>query len=133
MSFLAKAIAVVSSKGAIGLAVAALAMGAATVATEASVTGSSNPTNWGQQVVQPVQKCKAALTPGSHGIGECVSTFAKQHGQQVSADHRASGARTNGGNHPTSTDHPTSTNHPGPSDHPGPPTSHPSGPPTSHP
>ena len=126
MSVLAHAIAVVTSKGAIGVAVAALALGAATAATEASVTGSANPTNWGQQVVVQVNKCKAALAPGSHGIGQCVSSFAKQHGQEVSAGHRASAARTNGDNHPGSTDHPSSTNH-------STSTTHPTGPPTSHP
>lgn len=95
MSFLAKAVSVVSTKGAIGLATAIVAVGAAGVAVEASATGSTNPGNWGQQVVQQVDKCKAALAPGSHGIGQCVSAFAKQHGPQVSADHRASGARGN--------------------------------------
>jgi hypothetical protein len=71
---------------------------AAASATEAAVTGSLNPNDWGQQVVQQVQKCKAALQPGQHGIGQCVSAFARQHGPLVSADHRASGARTNDGN-----------------------------------
>ncbi len=111
MSVLAKAATVVSAKGAIGLTVAALALG--TAGAEAAITGSGNPSNWGQQVVQQVQKCKDALAPGSHGIGECVSTFASQHGQQVSSDHRASPAR---GDHT-----------------PGAPTDHPTGPPTSHP
>jgi len=95
MSVLAKVATLVSTKGAIGLTVAVLAVGAAGVATEAAVTGSTNPTVWGQQVVQQVDKCKAALIPGTHGIGQCVSAFAKQHGPQVSTDHRASGARTN--------------------------------------
>ncbi len=111
MSALAHAVSVVSAKGAIGLTVAALALG--TAGAEAAITGSANPSNWGQQVVQQVQKCKDALAPGSHGIGECVSTFASQHGQQVSSDHRASPAR---GDHT-----------------PGAPTDHPTGPPTSHP
>ncbi len=96
MSVLAKAATVVSAKGAAGIAVAMLAVGAASAATEATVTGSANPANWGQQVVQQVQKCKDALAPGSHGIGQCVSAFARQHGAQVSADHRASAARNNG-------------------------------------
>ncbi len=111
MSALAHAVSVVSAKGAIGLTVAALALG--TAGAEAAITGSANPSNWGQQVVQQVQKCKDSLAPGSHGIGECVSTFASQHGKQVSSDHRASGAR---GDHT-----------------PGAPTNHPTGPPTSHP
>ena len=121
MSVLAKAVSVVSAKGAVGLAAAALAIGGAGVAAEASITGSTNPSNWGQQVVQQVDKCKAALAPGSHGIGECVSTFASQHGKDVSSDHRASPAR---GDHTPGS----------PSDHPaGPPTSHPGGKPSGTP
>ncbi len=92
MSVLAKAVTVVSTKGAAGLAVAVLALGAAGVATEAAVTGSANPTNWGQAVVDQVTKCKDALKPGQHGIGQCVSAFAKTHGKTVSESH-ASGAR----------------------------------------
>jgi len=123
MSFLAHAASVVSAKGAIGLAVAALAVAAAGVGAEAAITGSANPSNWGQQVVQQVDKCKDALAPGSHGIGECVSTFASQHGKQESSKH-ASGAREHASDarthHPT--DHPT-----------GPPTSHPGGKPSATP
>lgn len=111
MSVLAKAATVVSAKGAVGLTVAALALGG--VAAEAAITGSANPGDWGHQVVQQVNKCKDALAPGSHGIGQCVSAFAKQHGPAVSSEHRASGAREN---HPT-----------------GKPSSHPTGAPTSHP
>jgi hypothetical protein len=122
MSFLAKAASVVSTKGAIGLATALLAVGAAGVAVEASATGSANPSNWGQQVVQQVDKCKAALAPSSHGIGQCVSAFAKQHGPQVSADHRASGARLNGSGHT-----------PGPPANPGKPSAKPGGKPSSVP
>lgn len=71
---------------------------AAAGATEAAVTGSVNPADWGPQVVAQVAKCKAALQDGQHGIGQCVSAFARQHGPAVSADHRASNARTNDGN-----------------------------------
>ncbi len=123
MSVLAKAASVVSAKGAIGLAVAALAVGAAGVASEAAITGSANPTNWGQQVVLQVDKCKDALTPGSHGIGECVSTFASKHGKEESSE-RASEAREHASG--ARTDHPTGK----PTDHPG---GKPSGvPPTGH-
>ena len=126
MSFLAHAAGLVSAKAAVGIAVAVLAVGAAGVATEAAVTGSTSPGDWGQQVVQQVSKCKDALAPGSHGIGQCVSTFAKQHGPAVSTDHRASGARTNGSGHT-----------PGPPASPGKPSNVPGGkptnvPPTSH-
>jgi len=100
MSVLAKAASMVSTKGAVGLAVAALAIGG--VSAEAAVTGSANPSDWGSQVVKQVQACKAALSPGSHGIGQCVSAFAKQNGPAVSADHRASGARTHSPGPPVS-------------------------------
>jgi len=131
MSGLATAASLISAKGAAGLAVAVLAVGAAGATTETVVTGSANPSNWGQQVVKQVQTCKDALAPGSHGIGECVSTFAKQHGKQVSSEHRSSGAPTH---HPSATNHPSATDHPGgkPTSHPNS-TDHPTGPPTSHP
>jgi hypothetical protein len=87
--------AALAAKVVTGFAIGALA---AAGATEAAITGSLNPNDWGQQVVQQVQKCKTALQPGQHGIGQCVSAFARQHGPAVSADHRASGARTNDGN-----------------------------------
>jgi hypothetical protein len=133
MSVLAKVAALVSVKGAIGVAAAMIAVAAAGAATEATVTGSANPNDWGQQVVQQVAKCKAALTPGSHGIGQCVSAFAKQHGPQVSADHRASGARENGnGNGNQHTPGPPS-NVGKPSSAPGKPSDTPHGPPTTHP
>lgn len=130
MSVLAKAATVVSTKGAAGLAVALLAVGAAGVATEASVTGSANPTNWGQAVVDQVNKCKDALAPDQHGIGQCVSAFAKTHGELVSSQH-ASGARTHASD--------ARENHPsGPPANPGKPAGAPGGkpsnvPPTSHP
>ncbi|MHB8589477.1 MAG: hypothetical protein ACYDA0_11575 [Candidatus Dormibacteraceae bacterium] len=120
MSVLAHAAALVSTKGAVGLAVALLAVGSAGVASEAAITGSASPSKWGQQVVQQVDTCKDALKPGTHGIGKCVSTFAKQHGKQVSSDHRASPGRENTSGAPS--DHTT-----------GQPTSHPTGPPTNHP
>jgi hypothetical protein len=81
-----------------GFAVAALAATVAGAAAEATITGSLNPSDWGQQVRHQVAVCKAELETGQHGIGACVSAFAKQHGQLVSAEHRASGARVNHGN-----------------------------------
>ena len=94
MSVFAKAGALVSTRGAIGLAIALLAIGAAAVATEAAVTGSANPANWGEAVVDQVNTCKGALAAGEHGIGQCVSAFAKTHGDTVSDSH-SSGAREN--------------------------------------
>ena len=82
-----------------GFAVAVFASTAAAVATEAALTGSLNPADWGQQVKQTVATCKLTLrASGTRGIGQCVSAFAKQHGKIVSAEHRASGARLNQGN-----------------------------------
>ncbi|HEY8841672.1 MAG TPA: hypothetical protein VIO80_13705 [Candidatus Dormibacteraeota bacterium] len=83
-------------KAATGFAVAALAVVAAAAATEAAITGSADPANWGQQVRLQVIACKAALETGEHGIGPCVSAFASQHGQLLSGP--ASGARLNHGN-----------------------------------
>ena len=115
MSFLAKVAALITTKAAIGVAASVLVASAA--GSEAIITGSVNPTDWGQQVVKQVNKCKDALTPGSHGIGQCVSSFASQHGKQVSADHRATptpghgqAQRTPGP--PVNTVHPTPPVHP---------------------
>lgn len=80
-----------------GIAAAAAALTVAGAATEVATTGSLNPTDWGQQVSHQVQVCKDTLrASGTRGIGQCVSAFAKQHGQAVSASHKASNARTNG-------------------------------------
>ena len=69
--------AAIVAKLATGFVVAALATAGA---TEAAITGSLNPADWGQQVKQQVSSCKAALPPGDHGIGACVSSFAAQRG-----------------------------------------------------
>ncbi len=80
-----------------GIAVAAAAATVAGAATEVALTGSPNPLVWGQQVTQQVEACKAsAARLGVHGIGECVSDFANQHGKAVSASHRASDSRGHG-------------------------------------
>lgn len=81
-----------------GVTVAAFAATAAGAAAEATITGSLNPADWGQQVRHQVAVCRAELATGHHGIGACVSAFAKQHGKLVSAENRASGARLNHGN-----------------------------------
>ena len=81
-----------------GFAVAAAAVVVAGAATEVAVTGSLNPTNWGENVTQAVQTCKDTLrASGTRGIGPCVSAVAKQHGKQVSDSHKASNARDNNG------------------------------------
>ena len=87
----------IAVKAATGFAVAAIAMVAAAAVTEAAITGSADPSNWGRLVTQQVATCKAALQTGEHGIGQCVSAFAKQHGDNVS-DQPASGTPLNHGN-----------------------------------
>ena len=74
-------------KLATGVAVAAAALTVAGVST----TGSLNPADWGQQVKQQVETCKDQLAAGEHGIGECVSDFASQHGATVASDARHHG------------------------------------------
>ena len=91
--------AAIAVKAVTGFAVAALAATAAGAATEVAITGSVDPTVWGQQVKQTVATCKDSLrASGTRGIGQCVSAFAKQHGKTVSDEHRASNARENHGN-----------------------------------
>ena len=70
-----------------GVAVAAAAVTVAAVST----TGSLNPADWGQQVKQQVETCKDQLAAGEHGIGDCVSDFASQHGATVASDARHHG------------------------------------------
>ena len=68
-----------------GFAVAAAAATFAAAATEVAITGSINPLNWGQQGTQQVDACKAsAARLGVHGIGQCVSSFARQNGDATS-------------------------------------------------
>ena len=74
-------------KLATGFAVAAFAAAGAVATTEVAVTGSLNPADWGQQVKTTVADCKAKLAAGQHGIGDCVSDFASQHGDLVSHQH----------------------------------------------
>ena len=80
-------------KIATGFAVAALAATAAVAATEVAITGSINPANWGQQVKEDVSDCKAsAARLGVHGIGTCVSSIARQHGDAASDSNKDSGS-----------------------------------------
>ena len=91
-----------------GVAVAAAAVTVAGAVT----TGSLDPTVWGQHVKQQVDACKDNLAQGQHGIGDCVSSFANQHGQAVASDARhhgngdgASKSKDNNGNGNNSGDH----------------------------
>jgi hypothetical protein len=75
-----------------GIAVAAAATTFAVAATEVAITGSVNPKNWGQQVVTQVNACKASAERlGVHGIGQCVASFARTHGDTVSDGHPNNG------------------------------------------
>lgn len=104
--------------------------------------GSNDPATWGQKVVQQVQKCKAELGADQHGIGQCVSNFAKQNGDNQS-DQNGQGGGTPTGQPSSpgeSTSHPTpqgkgqgvTGNHPTPPPHPTP-QAHPTGAPASVP
>jgi hypothetical protein len=75
----------VSSKAAVGLAVAALAVGGGSLAA-AAATGSSDPGVWGKTVTAAVDQC-TDLSNGISGIGDCVSKVAKQKGAEARADH----------------------------------------------
>ncbi|HEY8798667.1 MAG TPA: hypothetical protein VIO85_12465 [Candidatus Dormibacteraeota bacterium] len=120
LPLLAKIAAVLTTKAAIGVAAGALVVGAAGVG-ELVITGSTNPADWGTQVIKQVSTCKGALAPDSHGIGECVSSFASHQGKSSSADHHAT---------PT----PTHAEHtPGPPPSNGKETAHPTPPPHPHP
>jgi hypothetical protein len=80
----------VKSKTAAIVLAAALAAGTAGGATAAASQGA-----FGQQVKAQVAACKSHLTQGAHGIGDCVSDFAQQHGAQERQQHSQSGQ-----NHP---------------------------------
>jgi len=84
--------AILSTKTVTAAALSVVAIVAAGATTEAVITHSANPAVWGHQVVQQVDKCKAALPPGSHGIGECVSSFASQHGASSPSQHPDGGS-----------------------------------------
>jgi hypothetical protein len=111
-------------------ATASVALAAAGVGAKAATTGNPNPFNWGSQVTQQVKTCKAERSPGQHGIGQCVSGFAKQHGAAQRAQHSHGEGGGPGGH---------STGHGGghasapPSPHPGQDGNHPTGPPSSPP
>ncbi|TMD10433.1 MAG: hypothetical protein E6J02_01110 [Chloroflexi bacterium] len=80
------------SRVVLGFAAASLATltGGAVAAT--AVTGSSDPSAWGQQVEAVVSQCKTARAPGERGIGHCVSAAASQK-SQAPGDQHASAAR----------------------------------------
>lgn len=104
MSVFSSIAAAVTTKAAIAATAATLVVGGAAAGTVA--TGSPNPANWGSAVVAAVQGCKTTVAASSDSsktastardnVGQCVSTFAKQHGAAERAEHsKASEARTN--------------------------------------
>ena len=107
---------------------AAVALAATGIGVKTVTTGDPNPVNWGSSVTTQVQQCKDARpspdasprpSPGSRGIGHCVSAFAKQHGQAKRAEHSQSGLHATSGAHGTGkpATHPTPPPHPTPHAH----------------
>jgi hypothetical protein len=72
--------AAVKSKAAVVALATVVAVGALGVGTAAAAANGA----FGQQVKAKVESCKDALATGTHGIGDCVSNFAQQHGKQHS-------------------------------------------------
>jgi len=109
------------------LATGVVAAAAAVTVAGAATTGSLDPGVWGQQVSNRVQECKAALADGHHGIGDCVSAFAKTHGPGVASEARHHG-NPNANGHDKNKEKPTPPGlerrspNPASTDHPGPPT-----------
>jgi len=135
MPMLSTLAATMTTKVAAGLATAAVVVGGGTAAAAAAATHSANPVTWARTIAETVVTCKSELADGDHGIGQCVSAVARQHGQEQRDAHSAAsdhGQQPNASAspHPTGPDKPHPTGQP--ASHPsGPPTSHPSGPPTS--
>lgn len=125
-----------AAKLAAGLTVALLVLSGGAIAVVAAETGSSDPAVWGDTVVAAVQQCKDQLAAGAHGIGQCVSDVAQQHGAQQRAAHAADknqkGKDNGNGDHPGSpaSDHPGNGSQPA---SPGKPSDVPNGPPNSPP
>jgi RNA polymerase sigma-70 factor, ECF subfamily len=108
-----------ATKAAVAGVAATIVVGGAAAGTVA--TGSPSPTVWGQQVVKAVQGCKTAeaasdaTTSGGapKNVGQCVSTFAKQHGVAQRALHAESNVAHQDQSTGTSGDHPEGEPTPG--------------------
>jgi hypothetical protein len=112
---LASVPAMVGSKLLVGAGAVALA--AAGVGVKTAVTGSPSPFVWSHGAVPVVQQCKASATPGTAGIGGCVST-AVAGGHPGAAGSGAAASSPSDGASPSSTAHGRSTDHPTPHAHP---------------
>ena len=78
-----------------GLAVTTIHLSSTTTPPTASSTTHANQAKGhGAEVTDAVAKCKAALAPGQHGIGKCVSAIANKHGKSASAPASNSGSKT---------------------------------------
>ena len=75
--------AAVKSKAAVAVLTTVVSVGAVGGGTVAAAASGA----FGQQVKAKVESCKDALAKGTHGIGECVSDFAQQHGVQQRQQH----------------------------------------------
>jgi hypothetical protein len=104
--------ATVKHKAAVALLTTLIAAGALGSGTAAAAASGA----FGQQVKAKVESCKAALATGTHGIGECVSDFAQQHGAQQRQQHSQG--------HPAGSTHNTDT-HQNAGHHGGPPSATP--------
>jgi hypothetical protein len=105
---LSRAIAVgVKSKVSLAVLATLLATGGAAGATAAAAANGA----FGQQVKEQVQDCKAQLASGTHGIGDCVSDFAQQHGAQQRQQHSQGKPSSTPGAHGKSDGHGNSGDH----------------------
>ena len=78
-----------------GLAVTTIHLTSTTTPQSASsATHATQAKGHGADVTAAVAKCKAALAPGQHGIGKCVSAIANKHGKSTSASASQSGTKT---------------------------------------
>ncbi|HEV2235368.1 MAG TPA: hypothetical protein VGR57_01795 [Ktedonobacterales bacterium] len=85
------AAAAVKSKVGVAVLTALIATGGAAGTVAAAHQGA-----FGQQVKAQVDTCKDALKAGTHGIGDCVSDFASQHGQTERQQHSQSDSTSHG-------------------------------------
>ena len=92
-------------------------------ATGATVAASNGA--FGQQVKQQVATCKADLKAGAHGIGQCVSTFAKDHGQDKREQHSHGNGASSDSHGQSSDSHGATNSSHGASSNAGAATSHP--------
>ena len=119
-------VAALATKTAAGLTVAALAAGATGAVVVGVQTGAVQ--HFSESMKANVAQCKSeAPTNGQHGIGTCVSSFARHHGSDARANNPGQGnkgtgkpdetGKPDGAGKPDQTGKPASLGHSG--DHPG--------------